>query len=195
MKRFIITLIVAISSAVILHARIIYVPAEYGTIQAGIDVSLNGDTVFVEEGEYHERIDFNGHNIVLCSRFLTFADTLSIEKTIIDGDSLGTTVKFQNHEDSTAAIIGFTIRHGINTAGGGISCRNSSPKILWNIICENASEGWNGGAGIFGDSSNSLIAYNRIRHNYSDWNGGGMSFRYSEPKIYNNIITQNTAYE
>jgi hypothetical protein len=56
-------------------ATIINVPADFGTIQMAIDSSSNGDTVLVQPNTYYENINFNGHNIVLGSLFLTTGDT------------------------------------------------------------------------------------------------------------------------
>ena len=51
-------------------ATIINIPADYPTIQQGIDASVDGDTVLVQPGTYVENINFNAHNIVLGSLFL-----------------------------------------------------------------------------------------------------------------------------
>lgn len=118
-------------------ARIINVPGDYPTIQAGIDASNDGDTVLVDEGIYVENINFNGHNIVLGSLFLTTGDISYISSTVIDGDSSGSVVTFENEEDSTAVITGFTIRYGCTTYGGGIFCFQSDPVISHNVIGDN----------------------------------------------------------
>ena len=44
---------------------VIYVPADYSTIQAGINAASDRDTVKVASGTYEENINFNGKNIVL----------------------------------------------------------------------------------------------------------------------------------
>ena len=89
-----------------LHATIINVPADYATIQGGINASTNGDTVLAQPGTYIENINYNGKNVTVASLFLTTADTSYISQTIIDGDSLDCVVRFQNGEDLTAVLMG-----------------------------------------------------------------------------------------
>ena len=79
-------------------STIINIPADYPTIQQGINVSVDGDTVLVQPGTYMENINFNGHNIVVGSLFLITGDTSSISRTIIDGDYDDVVVTFANDE-------------------------------------------------------------------------------------------------
>ncbi len=128
---------VAFASA---SATIINIPADYPTIQQDIDSSSDGDTVLVQPGTYVENINFNGHNIVLGSLFLTTGDTTYIAETIIDGGSLRTVVTFESREDSTATIIGFTIQNGHSDYSGGLNCTNNShPLIIYNMFSENSA--------------------------------------------------------
>ena len=169
-------------------ATIINIPGDYDTIQEGIDASSDGDTVLVQPGTYVENINFNGHNIVLGSLFLTTEDTSYISATVIDGDSLGSVVTFESGEDSTATIMGFTIQNGFG-AGGGISCSDSNPLIINNIITANSA---NYGGGInCSDDSNPVIADNIITANFAYYGGGGISVGHSHPIIVRNMINEN----
>ncbi len=125
-------IIIVIGWAGLCGATVINIPADYPTIQQGIDVAVNGDTVLVQPGLYIENVDFSGHNIVLGSLFLTTRDESYIAATIIDGDSSGSVVTFDNNEDSTAILKGFTITRGNTPEGGGIFCMYSSPVITNN---------------------------------------------------------------
>ena len=60
MKRFLILCvsILALFISNSLQARIIHVPADSSTIQAGINGAMDGDTVLVARGHYYERINF-----------------------------------------------------------------------------------------------------------------------------------------
>jgi len=91
----------------------------FATIQHGIDLSSDGDTVLVASGTYVENINYNGKNIVVQGE--------DRETTIIDGNQSGSVVTFENGEDSTAVLSGFTITNGSTNYGGGIYLTISSP--------------------------------------------------------------------
>jgi hypothetical protein len=181
-------------------ATIINIPDDYPTIQQGINASADGDTVLVADGQYYERISFYGKAIFLTSEFVFDGDTLHIQNTVIDADTLeigvadtGSVVCFVNGEDSTSIIQGFTIQNGIGTSvsiyhrsGGGIYCtNNSSPRIADNIISGNSSS-W--GAGICcAENSNASISGNFITGNEEN----GIFISESDPVIRDNIISLN----
>jgi len=136
-----------------LQAQIIYVPADYPTIQQGINAANPGDTVLVADSIYYEQIDFLGKKpLVVASEYLLDGDTSHINNTIIDGSLLtnlnnASLVNFISGEDSTSILCGFTIRNGKGTiysnatstyrAGGGIFISSSGAKIIHNHITEN----------------------------------------------------------
>jgi hypothetical protein len=222
MKRFSIAMISLTAIAFIkVSATIIDIPADYPTIQQGIDASAGGDTVLVQTGTYVENINFNGHNIVLGSLFLTTGDESYISSTVIDGDSAGTVVSFVSGEDTSACITGFTITNGYtdgygggilcqnnsnpliryniiennisNNSGAGICCRQSSPKIHKNTISNNRIFNiyWGDGGGIKIFESGSLIKGNIISDNYCYCGGGAISCFSSNPMILENVISGN----
>jgi len=176
------------------RATVINIPADYPTIQQGIDASIDGDTVLVQPGTYVENINFNGHNIVLGSLFLTTGDTSHIQSTIIDGALSGPAVTFVSNEDSLAIITGFTIQNGRSSTGGGISCINARPKIKFNILSENIAVPDGRGGGIYCEFADPYISGNIITNNHASWDGGGIHCRYdSYPLIIENHISGNTA--
>ncbi len=177
-------------------ASIINIPDDYPTIQQGIDASANGDTVLVHPGTYYESINFNGHNIVLGSLFITTDDTSYISATVIDADGLyESVVTFESGENSSTELIGFTIKNGRSVNGAGIYCSNSNPRVLNNIISENFSgDGY--GAGIYSMGSTMLIKDNIIIGNIltADMGGGGSGIACISNDgtvISNNILIRN----
>jgi hypothetical protein len=201
MEKVIITILfIAIASSSFVYSSVINIPDDYITIQEGINAAFFGDTVLVQPATYVENINFNGKRILLGSLFLTTGDTTYISTTIIDGNSLGSVVTFNNQEDSASVIIGFTIQNGLFEMGAGLNCTdNSSPVIKYNIIAYNNAEGNYGrGGGIYCSYSNPVIAYNFIAENNAvaymvTSGGGGISCYYSNPRIENNVIVFNSA--
>lgn len=174
-------------------ATIINVPGDYTTIQQGIDVSFDGDTVLVQPGIYLENINFNGHNIILGSLFLTTGDSSYIPQTVIDGDSGGVVVTFENGEDSTCMITGFTIQHGYTAYTyppfGGIWCAEADPVIINNAIINNY------GSGVVLEFSNSVLKDNVISRNIGMIGGGIICSGNGYLRIENNLISYNEANE
>jgi hypothetical protein len=179
------------------YATIINIPDDQTTIQAGIDASVNGDTVLVQPGLYVENINFNGHCIVLGSLFLTTGDASYISNTIIDGDSAGSVITLVNYEHHTY-VFGFTIQYGYSTyMGGGILVEYSDPIISNNIIINNkvlAEINGNGG-GIACNYSNAIIQYNSISFNNVSNCGGGIYCKSSNATIKGNNIKNNDGPE
>ncbi|MBN1638072.1 MAG: T9SS type A sorting domain-containing protein [Ignavibacteriales bacterium] len=203
MKKILFLLVLLIMYAIQLNATIRTVPGDYGSIQAAIEASVNKDTVLVEPNTYFENIDFKGKNIVLGSLFLTTNDTSIISQTIINGSASGSVVTIKNNEDSTAMLIGFTIRNGKTEYGGGIRIQSASPTISNCIIRNNTVEATNPlGAGIYMTNSHSTIYSCEIMYNSANgintsngWGGGIASTHSSDTvtivncKIHHNQVT------
>jgi hypothetical protein len=200
--------------------KIIRVPRDKPTIQAGIDAASNGDTVLVLPGTYFENINFHGKAIALVG--------LSGPKvTIIDGGQDASVVTFDSGETYTSAIRGFTLQNGNATGsgfdeGGGISVQTSSPTISDNIITKNHAcqgdgiavatgspriqdniitgnsdgdcIGFGGGAILIRGDSAAQIVHNIISNNSSGSNGGGIALLSADTVlVQNNSIYGNTA--
>jgi hypothetical protein len=185
--------------SILVSANTINVPEDFATIQAAINASSNGDTVLVQPGIYTENLNFNNHRIVLASMYILNEDSTLIESTIINGDSAGTVITFENGEDSHVRVIGFKITGGLQGEnGGGIACINgSSPTISHNIISQNRT-GYNGGGICCENNSNPDINYNMISENIAfsqvrGYGGGGISCVNSNPSIIRNTIIENSA--
>ena len=90
-------------------AQIINIPADYATIQEGINAATDGDTILVQPATYQENINFLGKEITVGSLYLTTGDTAYISQTVIDGNQNASVVTFENEETSNAVLSGFVI--------------------------------------------------------------------------------------
>lgn len=194
MKSLLRSLVILLVVVELAHARLIHVPEDKLTIQAGIEAASNGDTVLVQPGVYKENINYNGKNIVVGSLFVTTQDTAYISQTVIDGNESGSVVTFEHGEDSTAALSGFTITNGLAHNGGGIHCFDySGPSLKYMIISRNRGEGGGGLACAFGASPR--LEYVTLSGNNASSGGGIYCWDQSSPRLEHVTIYKNRAEE
>lgn len=191
----------------LLFAAEINVPEDQPTIQAGIDIARDGDTVLVADGIYEGKgnvnVDFRGKQI-------TVRSIGGAEKTIIDCGEVQDTRGFLFNSGETNATIldGFTIKNGVHKEGAGLFINNASPTIRNCIITDNRSgdsANYSGkGGGIYCLDSNAFIEGCTITRNFvgSRFGGGGVHL-YSEidfskprskPILLNCTISENTGH-
>ncbi len=210
MKKFLIlcSLIFTLFISNPLQARIIHVPADFSTIQAGINGAVDGDTVLVARGHYYERINFAGTAILVASNFIFDNDTTTIDSTVIDGENTGTVVVFPG---SASTLQGFTITNGYSTEGertygwsgksiitnnimtgdyanyadAEIHREDGPPVITNNIIIGND------GDGIYCKGYVPKITKNTTSNNFTA-PGGGISCWSVTPTIKHNVVTNNS---
>ncbi|MEE9554416.1 MAG: T9SS type A sorting domain-containing protein [candidate division Zixibacteria bacterium] len=188
-------------------ATIINIPDDYETIQEGIDISSDGDTVLVAPGVYYE-------NVQMAEGVSLFGS--GMENTIIDGGGLNDVIKALDIDDFV--IEGFTIRNSnqggsspgnigifmnpissygtkivrncyIHDNGHGIDIWNDFGGILYveyNIISDNIYDGFDPYLGTTYLTNNTIIGNGR--DGYHDWAGGGSVY------IKNNIFAENGRY-
>ena len=206
MKTILLTVILSTLLFSISFATTINVPAEYPSIQAGINAALDGDTVLVADSTYYENINFKGKTITVVSHFLMDGNSTHIDSRIIDGSQSSnpdsaSVVLFTSGEDSNSVICGFTLKGGYGTktgwpwigyvnTGGGIYCINSSPSILNSTITGNG----NSGGFIKGMYAKPYFLNVRIINNNSNgYFGSGIQFHDGcAPNFKNVEISYNT---
>jgi hypothetical protein len=170
------------------------IDSPFNTIQYGLSISQDADTVIVHPGIYVENLDFLGKNIVLGSLTLTTGDTSWMHQTIIDGNGLGSVVIFNNSEDSTATLCGFTIQNGnADPIGGGIFCSNANPTFTNLLIHQNYAVEKAGG--LYLNQSNAQLRNIIVRSNSAGDDGGGIYCLSSNPDIENIKVLSNSAIQ
>ncbi|MCP4634544.1 MAG: T9SS type A sorting domain-containing protein, partial [candidate division Zixibacteria bacterium] len=150
---------------------------DYDIIQDGINASMDGDTVLVAPGDYHQFVRFLGKSILLTSEE-------GPDLTKICG------VVFSEGTDTTATLRGF----GISFVGSQALVfihQGNSGKVLGNTISGNYVYEYGGGITVRGDKV--LIKGNIIFNNTAACYGGGMLVSGSGYTIAENIIAGNTA--
>ncbi len=162
----------------------------YGTIESGLISTGQGGSVWPEFA-------------------LPGNDTNYINNTIINGGQNGSTVLFNNNEDTTSVLCGFTVIGGNGTyvsnpdaqLGGGIACHNSGATIKNNKIIDNearhSSQATGGGIGALslGGLHWIIIENNVIKNNTVTSTGelaeGGGIYAGCNARIINNSIENN----
>ncbi len=148
----------------------------FKTIQHGIDVSANGDTVIAQQGTYIENIDFLGKAITVRGSDPNNWETVAA--TVIDGNDGGATVAFYSSESPASVLEGTTIRNSTM----GIDCGDDGSPLIRKCIIENNVYG------IITSYGGPTITQNIIKNN----SGMGISLgTYSGGEIKNNIIYDN----
>ena len=152
----------------------INIPADYPTIQQGIDAAVNGDTVLVAPGTYFENIDFKG-------KAVTVSSEQGVDVTVIDGNQAGSVVTCKSGEDEYSALNGFTITNGSGTyhngdkCGGGMFIHYSSPMVTNCFFSDNYA--YYGGGMCNCDSNCTMVA----NCSFSENTGHGICNRSSSP--------------
>jgi hypothetical protein len=161
----------------------------YGTIQAAICESEDGDDIVVPAGAHYENISLFGKAITL--RSFDPSDPDVVAATILDGGGMGSTVKFCSGEGPECLLTGLTITGGSALKGGGVRCYRSSPTITRNVIEGNATSGVGGGVCSVGGSPR--IEENVVVENFAQQCGGGLYLEGGSPSVLSNAIHDNLA--
>ncbi|MBT3169219.1 MAG: T9SS type A sorting domain-containing protein [Candidatus Cloacimonetes bacterium] len=191
MKKTFLVILVLFCTNSWLNAIVINVPADYETIQAGLDVATEGDSVLVAAGTYVENIIWpavNGIKLIGSGE----------EDCIIDGNENGRVITITG---VGFLISKFTIQNGhVNVVypdcwgGGGIYCGYSSPSLVnLTITGNNATGTLARGGGISIEYSNPSLENVTVTNNSASYDGGGIYCRHSTSSFENMIISGNVA--
>ncbi len=114
-------------------ADIIHVPGDYPTIQAGIDVAVDGDEVVLADGTY---TGDGNRNINYLGKSITVRSEKGPENCIVNlQDTANRGFLFINGESAAAILDGFTIREACfdvvfeDVRGGAILIEDANPTI------------------------------------------------------------------
>ncbi len=181
MKKLIISLFVLTNFT---FATTINVPADYATIQEGIDAASDGDTVLVAAGIYEGGIVISNKAISLIGE--------SREGTKINQAISSPQISIVDCQAGTTRVENFTIKQGSSNNGGGIYSSESTVEINSVDFTNNSSS--NNGAAINSIESTVKVQNSTFSHNTSDNLGGAI---YVDPlttcEIYNSSFDNNEA--
>ncbi len=175
----------------ICSGEIFHVPADYVTIQAGLNAAVEGDTVLVADGTY---TGMGNRNIFLNRSDITIRSQSGPENCVIDCNHM--TRAFSVVSGAAPILQGFTIQNGFGghawaDAGGGISVRENSAPIIDTCIIQSSRTFWGGGITCLNSSPEIVNCI--IRNNIALEFGGGIHIRNSNPTIDNCRITGNSS--
>jgi hypothetical protein len=182
----------------------VQIPADYPSIQEGINAAMDGDSVIVAPGTWYENLSISGKNIILGSWFLTTGDSTYISETILDGNHSGRVLNISG-VSAPARICGFIIKNGSSTSGSGIQIVNSSLTIDNVLITDNiancAYSGICQGAGVACSGSSLTLSDFRFINNNAicqtppiNPEGGAINARNSELYLNSGEIKNNNAW-
>jgi hypothetical protein len=180
-----------LTTSLAVPAATLRVPEEYKTIQIAIFRAMDGDTVLVSPGTYHETIHAEYKGVQLLS-------THGAAVTTIDGDGRGVPLTMVLVAAQTGRISGFTFRNGYGVGyGAGIYAVNDSSGSLViedNVIRDSASGFGGGGLGVDGEGTGRItVRHNRIEGNSVQNDGGGIYAIGRGILIWDNLVAHNHA--
>jgi hypothetical protein len=195
------------------------VPQDFPTIQDAIGAASDGDRVLVAPGNYAERIDFLGKDIVLES-------TDGPDVTVIDGvgEEAGHVVTFAGGETRGAVLRGFTVTGGVGSAGsfglgegggilidgaaplidgcfvvgntgidgGGLESRNGDPRIVASRFADNSATS---GGGVYAEGGAITIESSEFTGNSAGRGGGVAIWWQTDAEVHESIFTANVGRE
>lgn len=162
------------------EAATIAVPADFATIQAGIDAAADGDTITVAPGLYVENVDFLGKAVHVVG---------AGAETVIRGTG-GSVVRFDTGEGNDSILDSVMVTGGNATQGGGIRILGASPTVVRTIVWNNRAT--SSGSGIYVSGGSEALLYNNLIAYNSNAGGDphGIQIANSSPYVVNNTVAR-----
>ncbi|MCD4653968.1 FG-GAP-like repeat-containing protein [bacterium] len=169
--------------------RVIHVPADQASIQAGINAAVDGDTVLIADGTYtgpdNRDIMFYGKAITVCS-------SGGAENCVIDCENAGRGFIFSDDETNDSVLQGVTIINGqTENKGAGICVWRTDPVIMDCVIANCSTTDDGGGVCLNCSYTGRLVNCSIIGN--TGLEGGGIYQQYGNPDILNCLILNNQA--
>jgi hypothetical protein len=164
------------------------------TIQEGLDAASPCDTVLVNGGTYvgpmNRTLDFGGKAVCLLA-----ADGRS--ETVIDCGGAGPALVFDDGEDASCVVGGFTLVNGAGAAhyGGGIVCSATSSPTIRNCVVRDCSASFFGG-GVYCEDGASPTLENLVVIGNSSVTGSGLYCASgAAPAVANCTFASNSSHQ
>jgi len=197
-----------------LSATTIHVPADYSTIQAGINASNDGDTVLVAEGTYAENLILE-KEIVLASHAIyddldsDWTINENVQGTIVNGGLNGSclVIRYGNIQPT---VIGFTFENGVGSSmfidngcsdtqersGGAMVVYKAYPTVNYNRFMNNGLDTDSGqntaNGGAISHFADDDVEFDEDRNNASQNNNSSRDIP-EEINFQNNFFENNTS--
>lgn len=180
--------VIASAIASMSYAATIRIPADQPTIQAGIAVVVDGDTVLVAPGIYVENLDFSGKRIIVLGE--KGPDSTKIQAL----NPNNPTVRLASGEPRGTVLEGFTVTGSNNS---GILAFGSSPEIRRNVIAGNASSSSDQGAGVnLVNTVGAVVEENVFHHNVAATYGRSIHILGGQDDtVAFNVMHDNSGYQ
>ena len=155
----------------LLFSTTINIPSDYSTIQAGINASVDGDTILVALGTYSENLILEKEIVLASHAIYDNLDSNWLENEYVQGTVISSLPEPVNSDYGSCLIIrdgniaptilGLTFQNGLGTtlldiddcavpiqrpdrSGGGILIYKAYPTIIYNRFIDNGHSGENG---------------------------------------------------
>jgi parallel beta-helix repeat protein len=156
------------------------------TIQAAIDITVDGGVIQVLPGVYQETINFNGKSMTIMS-------TGGPGATTIMPDVSGVPVVTCENVAGPAELSGFTITGGAAAVGAGMYINNANPTVSNCVFDDNEATDDGGGMAVLGNSSPTITGCTFFNNRALGDSGGGMFNDGSFPNVSDCTFSLNTA--